>query len=503
MVSISKSTFLHFQVCPKDTWLRLHRADFVEKFAPTDFDKHLMEEGNEVEVHARQLFAGGVMVSATGDAALEQTRQLMDADTSAILQATFLADGFYTKCDVLKPSAEAGSWDIYEIKGTNSRKEGSEDRDHISDLAFQKQVLTLAGIKVGRVFIVHLNKEYVRAGALDLPALFTVADSTDLVEKIMPDIVREMEAAREYLNQSSEPGIGCDCHLYGRSRHCRTFSYSHPYVPEYSVHDIARIGASKKKLEDLVGKKIFAIEDVPDDFKLSDTQALQVRAHKSKQPIIAETGIAELLAGYTFPLYFLDYETYAPAIPAFDGFSPYRRIPFQLSLHVLHDDGSEPEHFEFLHPERSDPTLAVAELLSRHVGPEGSVVVWSAPFERGVNKEIAQRLGGDHAAHLEAINNRLQDLRDVFAKQHYVHPEFRGGTSIKDVLPVMVPELTYDGMAIRDGTMASERWWAMTAAETAAAERATIASALLAYCKQDSYAMYAIWRKLQALLAGR
>jgi hypothetical protein len=274
-------------------------------------------------------------------------------------------------------------------------------------------------------------------------------------------------------------------------------------VPEYSIHDIARIGASKKKLEDLVGRKIFAIEDVPDDFKLSDTQALQVRAHKSKQPIIAETGIAELLAGYTFPLYFLDYETYAPAIPAFDGFSPYRRIPFQLSLHVLHDDGSEPEHFEFLHPERSDPTLAVAELLSRHVGPEGSVVVWSAPFERGVNKEIAQRLGGDYAAHLEAINSRLQDLRDVFAKQHYVHPDFRGGTSIKDVLPVMVPELTYDGMAIRDGTMASERWWAMTADETAADERAAIAAALLAYCKQDSYAMFAIWRKLQDHLAGR
>lgn len=503
MQSISKSTFLHFQMCPKDTWLQLHRPDFIEKFAPTDFDKHLMEQGTEVETHARQLFPGGVLVAATGDAAVQQTHQLMDAKTDAIFQATFLADAFYTKCDVLKPGREPDTWDIYEIKGTNSRKEGSEDRDHISDLAFQKRVLTLAGVKVGRAFIVHLNKDYVRAGALDVSSLLTLADSTEPVDKVMPDVVREMEAAREYLNQASEPGIGCDCHLFGRSRHCRTFSYSHPDVPEYSVHDIARIGASKKKLEELVGRRIFAVEDVPDDFKLSDNQALQVRAHKSKQPIIAEGGIAELLAGYTFPLYFLDYETYAPAIPAFDGFSPYRRIPFQLSLHVLHDDGSEPEHVEFLHSERSDPTLAVAELLSQHIGPEGSVVVWSAPFERGVNKEIAQRLGGAHAAHLEAINGRMQDLRDVFAKQHYVHPAFRGGTSIKDVLPVMVPELSYEGLAIRDGTMASERWWAMTAADINEAERAAIAAALLAYCKQDSYAMFAIWRKLQDLLAGR
>jgi hypothetical protein len=29
---------------------------------------------------------------------------------------------------------------------------------------------------------------------------------------------------------------------------------------------------------------------------------------------------------------------------------------------------------------------------------------------------------------------------DVFSKQFYVHKDFKGGTSIKDVLPVLVPE---------------------------------------------------------------
>ena len=36
---------------------------------------------------------------------------------------------------------KSGEWDIFEIKGTNSLKEGNEDRDHISDLAFQRHVL--------------------------------------------------------------------------------------------------------------------------------------------------------------------------------------------------------------------------------------------------------------------------------------------------------------------------------------------------------------------------
>src|ERR1700694_5236859 len=175
MLPISKTTFLQFQICPKDTWLRLHKPELVETFILTEFEKHLLEQGNEVEVYARQLFPGAVLISATGDDAVEETRRLMSGGADAIFQGTFLADGFFAKCDVLKRGATPGTWDIFEIKGTNSKKEGSEDRDHISDLTFQKNVLRLAGITVGRAYIVHLNKEYVRLGALDVQALFTIA----------------------------------------------------------------------------------------------------------------------------------------------------------------------------------------------------------------------------------------------------------------------------------------------------------------------------------------
>jgi len=54
-----------------------------------------------------------VVVTATDDEAVEETRRLMAVGTVAIFQGTFLADGFYTKCDVLKPSAAPGAWDIF------------------------------------------------------------------------------------------------------------------------------------------------------------------------------------------------------------------------------------------------------------------------------------------------------------------------------------------------------------------------------------------------------
>ena len=496
MLPISKSTFLQFQICPKDTWLRLHKPELVETFTLTEFEKHLLEQGNEVEAYARQLFPDAVLVSATGDEAVDETRRLMAGGTDAIFQATFLADGFFTKCDVIKRGAAPGVWDVFEIKGTNSKKEGSEDRDHISDLTFQKHVLALAGVTFGRASIVHLNKEYVRAGDLDVRALFIVADSTEQVDVVSSGLLQEMHAAREYLNREDEPGVGCDCHLNGRSNHCRTFAYSHPEIPGYAVHDIVRIGQSKKKLEYFMDERIFVIDDVPDDYPLGAAQQLQVRAHKKQQPIIDQSAIEQALRSYTFPLYFFDYETYAPAIPAFDGYGSYKRIPFQFSMHILRNQESEPEHVEFLYLHRGDPSRAVAELLDRHIDPKGTVIVWHAPFERGVNKEIGERLGA-YAGQMERINGQMRDLRDIFAKQLYVHPAFRGRTSIKDVMPVLVPELSYDGLAIKEGTMASEQWWTMTAAETQAGERAAIADALRAYCKLDSYAMYAIWRKLK------
>lgn len=175
MPPISKSTFLQFQMCPKDTWLKLHRPDLAAQFTPTEFELHLMEQGNEVEAVARQLWPDAILVTATGEEAVRETERLMAAGATTF-QATFVAEGFLAKCDVLVPAAEGG-WDIYEIKGTNSKKEGNEDRDHISDLAFQTIVLTRAGVKVRRAFVVHLNKEHVRQGALDIGSLFILDDS--------------------------------------------------------------------------------------------------------------------------------------------------------------------------------------------------------------------------------------------------------------------------------------------------------------------------------------
>jgi hypothetical protein len=97
---------------------------------------------------------------------------------------------------------------------------------------------------------------------------------------------------------------------------------------------------------------------------------------------------------------------------------------------------------------------------------------------------------------IERVNQQIVDLRDIFSDQHYVHPGFRGSTSIKMVLPVLSPELSYEGLAIREGATASEQWWEMVSGAGGPEKRREIGDALREYCKLDTYAMYAIWRLL-------
>ena len=71
------------------------------------------------------------------------------------------------------------------------------------------------------------------------------------------------------------------------------------------------------------------------------------------------------------PSFILDYETYNPGIPFYDGYRPYQHMVFQYSLHVFRDPDSVPEHYEFLMTEQGDPGVRLVEHLAEHIGQRG------------------------------------------------------------------------------------------------------------------------------------
>lgn len=496
---ITKTIYLEFLACAKNAWLKQHKTELASKFELSAFEKSLVANGNLVEMWARKLFPAGLLIEKFNEEAVKETARYIKSRQSVIFQATFISDKFLARNDVLEYDEQNDCWNLYEIKGTNTLRENGEDRDHIEDAAFQYVVLRDCGMKIGRVSIIHLNKDYVRGDDINIHELFTIDDVTDkIIEREL--VTREkMNNAFAALFQNDEKAVECSCIYHGRSNHCSTFHYSHPEVPEYSIHDLSRIGLSKKKLIDLVDSDILDINDIPDDYKLSDIQRNQVNVHKSQIPIIDNISIKAELDSMNYPLYFLDYETYPPAIPLFKGFKPYQHIPFQFSLHVLNSSDGDLEHHEYLHIDNSDPTKDIISVLKETIGPEGNIVVWNKTFEQGRNSEMAER-SPENKEFLADINSRVYDLMDIFQKQLHVHPGFKGKVSIKKVLPVLVPSLSYQELEIQEGGSAMEAWFEKILNANSEEEKSETAKNLLKYCYLDTYAMYAIWKELLKLV---
>mgnify|MGYP003349493992 CR=1 FL=1 len=263
---------------------------------------------------------------------------------------------------------------------------------------------------------------------------------------------------------------------------------------------------SKTKLTELIDSNIFRIEDILEHIEFSEIQTNQINAHVTGRATIQADKIASELESLVYPLYFIDYETFPSAIPRFDGFSPYQQIPFQYSLHIVESPETmdKPIHKEFLHTASDDPSQLFTQSLMRDIGKIGSIIVWNKKFESGINEQLARRVPSIKSF-IKDVNSRMYDLMDIFSKQYYVHKDFQGSTSIKYVLPVLAPELSYKKLEIKEGGTASLRWNEMTLGVTtegtpiSPAEKQKIAENLRTYCELDTRAMYEIWRKLNEI----
>ncbi len=481
--------YLEYLNCPKNMWLKCHKPELNNLFERSEFEKNLGKQGDLVELFARKLFPDGMLIDTFGHNAALSTSMHAAKKTPVLFQSTFIFDGFLARNDVLVYDSTIGKWHLYEIKGTASIKEAS----HVEDATFQAIILKESRIELDKISIIHLNKEYILDDSLDIDRLFVITDITNKVEDHEQETRLKMKQAKAALSENGEDNVDCTCIFKARGAHCPTFQYSHSHVPEYSIHDIARI--NEEKVTKLVNIGCFSIDDIPDDFKLTETQKNQVNAYKQQTTFVETDSIKRELDALTYPLYFLDYETYAPAIPRFKGYKPYDPITFQLSLHVLHGEENEPTHFEYLHESDSDPSLSVIRKLQEYIRPKGTIIVWYKSFEKTRNAELAER-HPIYKEFLEDVNDRVYDLMDIFAKQLYVHPRFKGSSSIKKVLPALSLKLSYEGLSIQDGACASIKWFDMVYGNLQAEEKQKIAQDLRKYCGLDSYAMFAIWKHL-------
>lgn len=473
-MQISKTDFIHYLNCPKSLWLLKHKPNKYPHGKFSDYMKKLTSEGYEVEAYAQKLI-----------------RNQPDAVSYSFKSVFQTQRGLYAQADLIRDNGD-GTISLYEVKSSTSVKSRGQ-HNQIKDAAFQAIAAEEAGLQVAKVFIVHLNKDYVRQGDIDPEQLLIFADVTTDVAEIKADTRTEIDGALALLAQHEIYESSCSCLELTKSNHCDSFSYFNPSIPTPSIYTLPRI--SKTRIAGFVADGRFNLEDIRLD-EVTDKQAPVLQSAHLKTPMIDQAVIAQFLSKATYPIYFIDYETYSSAIPLVDGARPQAPIPFQYSLHIKRtSDDTELLHVEYLAEEAELP-LAMIEHMQSHIDATGNLVSWHASFENTQNKNMATQYP-DKADFLHDLIERTLDLEDVF-KDGYVDITFAGSTSIKKVLPVIAPDLTYSDMDVASGTDAMEAWIRMITMPDDHS-RGQLRKAMLKYCKLDTYAMVRIFEEMERI----
>lgn len=466
---LTKTDFVNFRACAKAHWLRRHKPDVIEWPQLTEYDQLTITLGYEVEHLAKAYFL------ATPDADHFRFQDEFETD-----------DGLYARADVVRNN-EDGTIDIFEVKSSTALKDTS-GHDHIDDATFQTVAAERCGAAVRDVYVVHVRKDYIRRGVIDPSEFLVFADVTDEVRRRYDEIADAADEALRLVNAAEIDESFCDCRYKSRGNHCAAFRYFNSDIEEPSIYVIPRLMKAKKFAE----RGITSILDVPDS-ELTTKQLPTKRAAESGQPEIDKSGIRQFIDQLQWPLYFYDYETVSSPIPRADGLSPYQQIPVQFSLHILDQVASEPRHAEYLSMRDGDHETLVQQLKA-NIGAHGSLLAWNKNFEIGCNNRLGKLLP-HHVHFLHDMSRRTVDLMDPFVED-YVDIRFNGSTSIKKVLPVLCPDLSYQEDAVHDGGMAIAAWIEMV--ETFNEHQCErLARELREYCELDTYAMVRIFQVLE------
>ncbi len=495
-LQISKSEYMMFLKHPAWLWLKKHNK---AKLPPPDDNLQAMfDAGNAFEAYAEQLFTNGRRLGFSNyDEYLslpQRTQEALASGTTTIFQGRFEHEQLTFICDVLQVVGDPADKlvDLVEIKSSTKAK-----LEHELDLAFQLVVLEACGYSVRNISVIHVNTDYVREGAIDPNKLTTEADVTQAVKARREQTKRDIASALQVVGQSSMPDPSpARCKLGCLSEWLQIYKGLVP-VQDGSIYELCRIDPLLIGLFQQDG--ITELKNIPAHMIEKKQQKLQLEALAAGRPIVNKDKIQKFLRKLEYPLYFLDYETMASVVPYFDGMRPYGQYPFQYSLHVIDQPGGLVRHMGYLHASNSNPAEPLSATLREQIGTHGSVLTWYMAFEKSCNSTLGSLLP-EFTEFYQQLNARIVDLMTPFSSGWYSDAGFMGSASIKKVLPVLAPSLTYKELGIQEGGSAQRLWMEAVLDGKRDSAKDQILADLDEYCKLDTLAMVEIYNFLERLV---
>ncbi|MDD3122287.1 MAG: DUF2779 domain-containing protein [Candidatus Izemoplasmatales bacterium] len=440
-------------------------------------------------------------------------------------------EGYYSpKVEVL---SEAANTNYYEkMKRCMSRH--YDTGRIVYDLAFQEFIMKSVFPSKTRKYIVGLlNHDFSlqkkETGEIEYDkSLFVLFDFTSLVMKLQDKIQADLYRMINHIELNDDSRcllVKNEC-LKGEQFSCEYTDFCFSHVPEnnsilsyFFSHLGFKEGTHRNdkvhETYDLLNEGMVDMLDVPISWLQREKNLMQRYCVENDYTYVNKKKIKAYLNQISYPLYFLDFESYPSPIPRFEFEKPYSQSVFQYSIHIeLSSNINKLIHKEFLATDYTDQRKnLVKQLLDDIPVGNSKIVVYNMSFEQQRLQEF-KTFFPEYAERLDEIQSRLFDLMKLlkndlryfadlgYSKEeaetyNFYHPMQNGSYSIKKILKAFGID-SYEKMRVQNGIMAYKMYLELGHLKNAELKEAIFD--LKTYCWQDTYSMVVILDKIQRLI---
>ncbi|MBQ3943034.1 MAG: DUF2779 domain-containing protein [Elusimicrobia bacterium] len=478
MKSINKNLFLKTLECPVYAW-HLYRGLVPKDNSLTD--DFLIMEAKNIHNMAKLLFKDGVQVSGKFDEALQQTKDLIkDKTVKTIFEPVFEYNGFVAKADILHRT-ENNLWEIIEVKSGNKWK-----HKYISDTAYISLIATKTISSLSKATLYLLSKDFRLGNSIE--ELFTKVDCSFDVFTRAEDYSILLDTVKDILfaETPKKKKLKMPC------KNCGLFKQCTGEGIEYHIFDLPRL--SQLVFDKLCENKIYDIKNLPEDIELTQMQKI-VKDCVINDKVYISPDLKTELEKIVFPCYYLDFESVMTIYPLYNNIAPHTQVLTQYSVHKCDRIEHIVDHFEYIADHKQDCRKRIAKQLVEILGTQGSIITYSSAEKQIIEKLIL--LCPELEEQFEAIIERIVDLEAIL-RVNYYDKRFHGRTSIKKVLPVMIPQMNYNELEIGEGGLALSAFAYMAMGLYDEEKVKETKTNLLKYCEQDTLALVEMHKFLYA-----
>ena len=360
------------------------------------------------------------------------------------------------------------------------------------------RVLKDLGIKIGEIYLIRLNGDYVNEGTLDPKKLFLCENSFNrrslksIIEEVDVDFKRYLKEMEAFDPQKEAPRKCRYCKLNGL---CDHYDKCFPNEEKDADDSILTLVSSQYKNR-MYEEGIRHLKDVNTDLlEGSRTQYAQIIASRNGGLFIDHYSLSSWLDKISKrPISFIDFEWDRYLIPSYEKMRPMDVVCFEFALYYI-DENGHMEHRTFVGT--GDCRREFVEALLEYLPKEGPILAYNAQGAECLRLIELSVVYPEYKEELEKIVDRFVDLAVPFIDGLVYDVRMQGNYSLKKLVDIC-SDYSYKDLDIYDGMEAVYSWRDIANADEEKGEK--IVENLKEYCSLDAYGLFLVYRWLIQLM---